>query len=139
MKRCCRCGQTKEKIFFGKKICMEDGLAPDCRLCRRTSAIKYYRNNTKKCLENGLKYRIASYWPSLTPKKALEEYNKLLELQNSSCGICGGKDSAKRLAVDHDHETGKIRGLLCSKCNRALGYLNDDKELLRKAISYLEK
>jgi hypothetical protein len=51
------------------------------------------------------------------------------------CEICG---STKRLAVDHDHKTGKVRGRLCGKCNMALGLLNDNLDLLRESIKYLQ-
>jgi len=60
--------------------------------------------------------------------------------QGGVCAICGGiNDNDDALSVDHDHETGRIRGLLCSKCNKGLGSFNDDPELLRKAIAYLER
>jgi hypothetical protein len=77
----------------------------------------------------------------------LDEYEVILERQNGTCAICGNNETAVRrgtselryLAVDHCHESGKIRGLLCSKCNTGLGLLRDSKELLRKAIQYLTK
>ena len=71
----------------------------------------------------------------------LEEYDELLVKQNDGCGICGRSrsDDGRRLAVDHCHDTGKIRGLLCSSCNMALGMLNDDLELLKKAVDYLTR
>lgn len=73
-----------------------------------------------------------------------DDYDKLLEDQNGSCAICGrlptgGATSTRNLHVDHDHKTGKIRGLLCQKCNPALGQFNDEPALLRAAAAYLEK
>jgi hypothetical protein len=71
------------------------------------------------------------------------EFDSLMKKQNSLCAICGNletvtwKGKVKKLAVDHDHITGKIRSLLCQKCNMALGSFNDSIELLEKAIHYL--
>lgn len=68
-----------------------------------------------------------------------DEYESLLADQNFRCAICGGKPRKHALAVDHDHRTGEIRGLLCSRCNhRLLGAANDDPARLRKAADYLE-
>ena len=49
-----------------------------------------------------------------------DEYARLLEAQGGGCAICGAKPKTRRLHVDHDHATGKVRGLLCHRCNRAL-------------------
>ena len=74
-----------------------------------------------------------------------EEFQALLEAQEHHCAICGSVNRAqdggklRQLNVDHDHTTGLIRGLLCHHCNLGIGHLNDDSELLRKAIAYLEK
>lgn len=67
---------------------------------------------------------------------SLEEYNIMLELRNSKCEIC---NKEKKLYVDHCHKTGKIRGLLCSSCNTAIGLLEDDIERLTNSINYLQK
>ena len=74
-----------------------------------------------------------------------DEYLDLLDKQNGKCAICGGegfvmnKDRHKaKLVVDHDHATGKVRGLLCHNCNRALGLLHDNVEHFNVAIKYLE-
>ena len=67
----------------------------------------------------------------------LEQYHELLKIQNNVCAICLKPDKSKNLAVDHCHQSNKIRGLLCSKCNRALGYFHDDPILLTKAADYL--
>lgn len=76
----------------------------------------------------------------------LEEYEALLIAQNGVCAICGGKETTKdkdgaprRMPVDHCHTTGRIRGLLCTQCNRGLGMFSDSPERLRAAASYLEK
>jgi hypothetical protein len=68
----------------------------------------------------------------------VEEYDARLEAQDGLCAICRQLNaSVRRLAVDHNHETGEIRGLLCSHCNRALGLFKDDPALLKAAIDYL--
>jgi hypothetical protein len=71
----------------------------------------------------------------------INDYNNMLTLQVSGCTICGKSitENGKALAVDHDHETGAVRGLLCNSCNTALGLFNDNPELLRKAADYIEK
>lgn len=68
-----------------------------------------------------------------------EDYNRLLKKQSDVCRICNESDHDRRLAVDHDHLTGRIRGLLCKKCNRGIGLFKDDIGLLRAAVSYLDE
>lgn len=74
----------------------------------------------------------------------LKDYNTLLDNQKGLCFLCGhppsGIHSSGRphvLHVDHDHSTGKVRSLLCTQCNRGLGYFKEDIELLKRAIGYL--
>lgn len=70
--------------------------------------------------------------PELYKEKSREQWNV--------CGICGQLTKCgRRLAVDHNHRTGKVRGLLCDKCNLAIGYFRDSKVLLENAIIYLSK
>jgi hypothetical protein len=68
---------------------------------------------------------------------SLERYAALVAAQNGVCAICSQPPGKRRLAVDHCHTTKAIRGLLCVNCNTAIGKLNDDPELLRRAIAYL--
>lgn len=70
----------------------------------------------------------------------LEDYEELKSQQNNRCAICGGKGKGKReiLDVDHDHKTGKVRGLLCGKCNSGLGMLQNNLGILKAAVMYLE-
>lgn len=73
-----------------------------------------------------------------------EEYDQLCEAQGHACAICKRPERdtvngvVKRMAVDHEHNTGRVRGLLCSSCNRGIGCLNDDPEALRSAARYIE-
>jgi hypothetical protein len=69
------------------------------------------------------------------------DYDALLEKQGGCCAICGGTqvNGRKNLDVDHDHRTGRVRGLLCGYCNRALGLLKDSPEVLRLAANYLDR
>ena len=69
------------------------------------------------------------------------DYNEWFHSQNGACGICNIHQSELKnsLAVDHDHETGKVRGLLCTTCNTGLGKLGDSIEGLEAAIEYLKE
>ena len=71
----------------------------------------------------------------------LEEYDQLLSSQGGVCAICKTppKPGGRRLNVDHDHKTGKVRGLLCHRCNRALPWMSDSSDRLRAAADYLEQ
>lgn len=68
-------------------------------------------------------------------------YLEMLAKQNGCCQICGvaEEEHGKRLHVDHNHKTGKVRGLLCSRCNTAIGKFKEDPEVIRKAIQYIER
>ncbi len=70
---------------------------------------------------------------------SLLEYNKILSKQDECCSICGKHQSLfkKKLMVDHNHSTGQVRGLLCSKCNIGLGYVEESIQILENMIKYL--
>jgi hypothetical protein len=68
----------------------------------------------------------------------LNMFEALVSAQLGNCAICGANEDLN-LHVDHDHRTNKIRGLLCGKCNKAIGLLNDDPDLLTAARNYLER
>lgn len=92
---------------------------------------KYYKAHPEKRLAQRVKkYGITA-----------DEYSKMLESQNGKCAICGAKtgdNRGNRLYVDHDHASGRTRGLLCYSCNFGIGIFKDDVNLLKRAIEYLE-
>ena len=69
----------------------------------------------------------------------LEEHEQLMSDQGGKCWICQGDNGLKALCIDHDHKTNNVRGLLCNLCNRAIGLLRDDPELIDKAAEYIRK
>lgn len=96
----------------------------------RQKCKEYYHNN-KDSVKNT--YLQTNY------KITLEDYNLLLEKQNEKCKICNQDCSTgKSLAVDHNHETGKVRGLLCKNCNIGLGMFFDNLDFLESAVTYLK-
>jgi hypothetical protein len=68
-----------------------------------------------------------------------DDYDKLLEKQGGVCAICGDPPKEKHFCVDHCHESGKVRGLLCRHCNAGIGQLKDSIELVEKALTYLKR
>lgn len=94
------------------------------RKLRETDPAKYYRVRRHDQLKS--KFGIS-----------LVEYEERLAQQGSVCAICGASGS-RSMPVDHNHKTGKIRGILCHWCNKGLGQFFDDPKKLRKAIKYLE-
>lgn len=107
----------------------------------------YYQANRDSIIDKSKKaYRRdpEAHWAYMLKYKfgiTANQYNAMLEAQKGLCQICGKRPSGrfKRLAVDHCHKTNKIRGLLCSRCNRAIGALEDSSEVLSQAVRYLEK
>lgn len=156
------CGICKNELLesnFYKNKKAKDGFQYACKLC-----MKQYSNNRRKLLMSDPKtakirrdkekrwaeekkirnpeaYKAIST-DSLLKKTygiSLQEFDKLSRLQNNVCAICHSKCATySRLSVDHDHETDKIRGLLCNNCNRAIGLFKDDPNILRAAADYLE-
>lgn len=127
-KRCIECGETKELSLFNKGGFSEDGHQNECRVCTRKANKVWNEKNKSKRLKEA--YGIT-----------LKTYKNMSSMQDHKCALCSKdvKDNKKALAVDHCHATGKVRELLCTKCNIGLGYFNDDIELLKKAIKYLRK
>lgn len=101
---------------------------------------KYHKEWTKKYPEKRASYTRKSKLKS-TYGISLNEYNELLKVQGNCCAICKKpqQEQKRNFAVDHDHNTGKIRGLLCIKCNRGIGLLQDNVDIIQEAVKYLRK
>jgi hypothetical protein len=97
----------------------------------RKAVKKWSDNNKDKARHSQLKYYFGI---------SLEEYNKIFTEQKGCCKICGKHQTEfkKALFVDHDHTTGKIRGLLCLTCNLLIGRTKDDITILERALTYLK-
>lgn len=83
------------------------------------------------------KYALKNFWGL-----DQSEYDEMLSDQGGTCGICGSDTPGggkKNFHIDHDHDSGEIRGLLCKRCNLGIGHFNDDPELILKAVAYLKK
>lgn len=107
---------------------------------------QHYRNRYKSCGDNCTLDWSCVNCRKLSGKRAglkkfgltVEAYNLLLEKQNGACAVCFTKPVTQALSVDHDHRTGKVRGLLCQSCNVGIGFLKDDARLMRNAADYIE-
>lgn len=144
-KTCSVCNQEKPLEGFYKQAGGRFGVGRQCKSCRNAYRRAYGKAHLEKENQN------ARNWRAANPKRHLnnvltlkfgitvEQYEKMFKDQNGACAICDKQNlNGRRLAVDHDHSTGKIRGLLCDTCNRGLGYMKDSINLLNKAASYLE-
>ena len=103
---------------------------------------KNYYNKTKKVrIKKIFEYNLKRFY-----NLSLKEYNLILKNSKEKCEICGNKETRKtktgkisRIHLDHNHKTGKVRGVLCSNCNIGIGNLKHDIKILRKAIQYLKR
>lgn len=120
---CVSCHKDTTRFERGRKKCR------DCREADRT------KPGNSRSPERTLRYRL-DYLYGITPEK----YDEMLVAQGGLCKICRGSDNGPwgKLAVDHCHKTGRVRGLLCAKCNKGLGQFNDNPELIRLAAAYLD-
>ena len=131
-KRCPICGERKERSEFHKWKSRKDGLAAYCKKCFLGKNKKWQDENPEKLkISSKKKHLKAAYGMSLKDRE------DMIKNQNYKCKIC--KKSLKEYsAVDHDHKTGKIRSLLCRKCNLGLGAAKDSVEILENMVKYLE-
>lgn len=119
----------KDKVRQARRI--EQGL---CRGCggRKDRDVQHCDVCTERRRSNRLKslYGIS-----------LEDYYELLAVHDGTCWICGKKEKLNHgvLVVDHDHKTGKVRGLLCDICNHGIGKFQDSVEILKRAAEYLQE
>lgn len=156
-RHCNGCNTTKPISEFSKDRWRKAGFTFKCKICRAKQTKNWVKNNPEKVKEANFKSKekrknfYSSEEGILSSRKAhlkrmyditIEQYNEMSEAQNHKCMICGGTEmnyKNKVLCVDHNHATGKVRGLLCGLCNSGLGKFKENKQLLLNTIKYLEK
>lgn len=158
MKTCAKCKLAKSKSDFGKRSSSKDGLNYYCKNCDSANCKAYYSKNKTKIKLKVLAWQASNKEKVNSYKKKnklnnpdydlmrthgvnKKQYDNMFNKQNGCCAVCRINQSEfkRSLAVDHDHKTGKIRGLLCDRCNVALGMVRDSKDVLCKLIIYLEQ
>jgi hypothetical protein len=144
VKRCTRCGEEKLASEFSPNKRNRSGLASHCKPCAVQVTLASRSRNKARHQRYQREWRLRRYF-----KMTLKDYERMLADQGGGCAICG---SPENLVVDHDHACcptnrqsgdqacGKCnRGILCSPCNRILGFTGDDADRLREAASYLDR
>lgn len=133
---CPRCGHERPIADFPRDRSRKSGIYPWCRSCNVDGMRRWRERNPERAKStarrNGLLRRRGI---------TVAQYDEMLQRQDSACAICGCSEAESTkgvLEVDHDHESGRIRGLLCGRCNLSIGKFDDDVALLRSAIRYLE-
>lgn len=146
---CVECGASKPLDAFHREASRPNGRNRRCKECRNARNREHVARNRERRAETMQRWReqnreryaaavrahkLRGY--GLTP----EAYDTLLHSQGGGCAICGeAEKDGWDLAVDHCHRAGHVRGLLCRRCNVALGLLRDRPDLLRTAADYLEQ
>lgn len=157
MKLCRKCNITKSLDSFGKDTKRKGGITSACKECRNKNSYAWNKANPEKVKEANSLNRInrKEYYSDPVRKMKYRnldlqkrfgisqlEYEQMFEAQDGVCAICKKfrlNKGKKYMAVDHCHKTGKVRGILCHFCNRAIGLFDDDQKLLTQAIEYLAK
>ena len=129
-KQCSLCKTIKSLTDFPKNKQGKYGVHSQCLVCRQQVHKYKYANGDSYALRLKKLYNLS-----------VDEYEQMYAEANGCCQVCGIKEEHlnKRLAVDHCHTTGKVRGLLCTKCNTALGQLEDSLEIISSLYSYLKE
>lgn len=132
-KQCKCCQRTRKLTYFPKSKRSATGYNSYCYDCTRAINREQDRKRYDRRREYSRnRHLIRTFGITLI------EYNVLLEKQGGGCAICGKLiDNGRSLAVDHDNKTGRIRGVLCANCNRAIGQFAHDPARLQNAINYL--
>lgn len=141
LKYCPGCTKIKKFKEFNNSKNSNNGYSSHCTLCSRILSKKYYTPDKgikryKKHKEHLTSYRLERKF-GIT----LKDYNHKLKEQEGKCMICNmtEEQNGKRFAVDHNHATGKVRDLLCGNCNAAIGFLQENINIVKKAVLYIER
>lgn len=142
--RCQKCGVWKEADAFYKRSASPNGLQPNCKECEREYAKGYYARNRDRYrikqaiwAEANREYKREWHKANYLRKTwglTFDQLNEMIEAQKRRCAVCSVQ---AELVIDHDHASGRIRGLLCQPCNKGLGHFHDDPEMLEAAAQYL--
>lgn len=149
-KKCRRCERILSLVcfYFSSR---SSGEAPyytsQCKDCHDQTITQHYLKLTpEQKQEKARKNKAARHYQATNYGITPEEYELLIQHQNGVCKICkqperrvSVRGSAVRLAIDHDHATGKVRALLCSHCNSLLGFAKENPQILQEAIAYLKQ
>lgn len=162
-KVCSKCGTEQEIVLFNRDRSKSSGYRSWCKTCdninsriqynkdpqlRRDQRKEYYYENREDEIQRRGEFRKNNVDMHRSHKYrqlygiTLERFEEMRTSQKCSCAICGKHESQnknKKLFVDHNHNTGKVRELLCHGCNTGIGLLQDDVDLLQKAMDYLIK
>lgn len=141
----CKRGHMSERYINGnscKQCVRENAYTGD----KRREYYKEYHKRPDRAEARRKRYLKYKAWYFLNNKKSLlrvkygitlEEYKEIFDKQKGVCALCLREEKGKMLAVDHCHITGKVRGLLCGNCNRALGLFQDNPDILERAKEYV--
>jgi hypothetical protein len=150
-KMCSGCKKVFDISFFHVMHSRGGRPSPRCKTCSKALRDDWKSRNGERQLflqnrwkrENPERAAIHSWRVGIKRKYGLSEneYLGILAAQDYKCAACGvtAEENGRRLAVDHDHSTGNIRGILCDACNVAIGKFKDSLLILRAAIAYLVK
>lgn len=138
--KCNRCNEIKLIDFFYKNSTPKNAECKECNKKRRKEYRQKSCTKEKEYISHLIRFYKRKYGITL------DDYNSMLKEQNGLCAICRmpstkidkRSNKVQRLNVDHCHKTGKVRGLLCIKCNHGIGYFNDNILLLESCIRYLQ-
>ena len=135
-KKCSKCKKTKGKKCYTKATKKADGLHSVCKVCAAEYHKRWY-----KAHHESVRVRVRDQALVRNFGLSSAAYDAMLAGQGGVCAICNKADqTGKRLAVDHDHETGQVRGLLCGQCNMWLGQLEARGwAMVSRAINYVMK
>lgn len=121
------CKDCNVKLDFSNALYTNTSIKPRCKECQR----KYERERYKTLGRDDP--RNNNYGVSQAA------YDKMLEIHLGGCAICKQKPTDMKLRVDHNHKTNEVRGLLCHKCNTALGLLNENEDIIWNMLEYLKR
>ena len=129
---CMTCGVEKNILEFYMRDKKTGRRHSACKECDKARVKARHQANPERTRNNDLKRNYGI---------TLQEHQEMYKNQNGVCAICKGEGDGKwkKLCVDHDHETGKVRQLLCRNCNMVLGQVGDNINLLEEMIKYLQK
>ena len=144
MKQCIKCGFLKEAHYFYKEQRVVDGLTARCKACMKNDASASYserredvavRNKENYCSRKAKDKSLRNNY-GIT----LKQWENIFDSQGCKCAICGSSEpnhSSGQFVVDHCHEFGQVRGILCGNCNIMLGHAKDNINTLFDGAMYL--